>query len=85
MGSEMCIRDSSMGKPQAHFELSWGSYLYIYINECLCVCFQLEATVLVQMGSKGAQKMQNHTEKVPKLLKISDSGTTKKYFWGGIF
>ena len=54
-------------------------------NECLCVCFHLEATVLVQMGSKGVQKMQNHTEQVPKPLKISDSDTTKKYFWGGIF
>ena len=37
---------------------------------------------MVQMGSKEAQKMQNHTEQVPKPLKISDSGTTKKNIFG---
>ena len=36
----------------------------------------------LQRGSKGAQKMQNHTEKVPKFLKISDSDTTKKIMFG---
>ena len=54
----------------------------VYKSECLSVCFQLEATFLVQRGSKGAQKMQNHTEKVPKPLKISDSDTTKKIMFG---
>ena len=63
---------------------SVGAPIYIYKNECLCVCFHLEATVLVQMGSKGAQKMQNHTEQVPKPLKISDSDTTKNnILWVG--
>ena len=50
----------------------------------MSVCFQLEARVLVQMGSKGAQKMQSHTEKVPKPLKISDSDTTKKIIMFGV-
>ena len=47
------------------------------------MCIRDRARVLVQMGSKGAQKMQNHTEKVSKPLNISYSDTTKNMFGVG--